>query len=90
MNRQQFQKQFSGELKQFLETPCGQSFLSALGTMRPPYEFPAQEHLMTENRGSMRGYELCMRNSLILTLPYEETKEVQPTYGVPDRSEPQP
>lgn len=87
MTRQQFQKQFSGDLRNFLESPCGQNFLSTLGTMRPPYEFPAHDHLLAENRGAMRGYELCLRNSLMLTLPYEEAREAQPNYGVPDKAE---
>lgn len=87
MTRQQFQKEQSGELRKFIESPLGQQFLSILGSIRPPYEFPAQDHLLAENRGAMRGYELCLRNILGLTVPYQEIRDPEPTYGIPNKPE---
>lgn len=86
MTRQQFQKDHSGDLQKFIQSPLGQSFITVLGSIRPPYEFPAHEHLLAENRGAMRGYELCLRNILGLTIPYQEMKDAEPTYGVPDQT----
>lgn len=82
MTAQQFQKEHSGELLKFVQSPFGQNLLSVLGAMRPPYTFPAQDHLLAENRGAMRGYELCLRNILGLTVPYVESREPEANYGV--------
>lgn len=86
MTQVEYQNTYYSELNKFLVTPCGQHFLSTLGTMRPGYEFPQQPHLLHENRGAMRGYELCLRNALILSKPPAVHHEVQPTYGVPNRA----
>lgn len=84
MNRDQFQKQFSADLKKFLDSPCGQASLNALSNLRPPYEFKEQEHLLIENRGAIRGYEMCLRNMIALTIQLPQITEVQADYGVPD------
>lgn len=83
MNQADFRKAYNEQLKTFLETPGGQQLLQVLGAMRPAYEFAQQPHLMAENRGAMRGYELCLRNILGLSMPYTVHQEVEPTYGVP-------
>lgn len=85
MTKEAFQTTYSNDLKKFFDTPCGQHFLSVLGSMRPPYEYPPQGHLLDENRGAIRGYELCMRNSMVLTIPPSVRHEVEPTYGVPNK-----
>lgn len=82
MNQIDFRKTYNDQLKTFLDTPCGQHFLSVLGAMRPPYEFSVQNHLLTENRGAMRGYELCLRHILGLSMPYTVQHEPEPNYGV--------
>lgn len=83
MNHADFRKTYSDQLKAFLESPCGQNLLNTAGAMRPPYEFSVQNHLLTENRGAMRGYELCLRNILGLAVPYTVQREPEPNYGVP-------
>lgn len=55
MTRQQFQKEHAGDLQKFIQSPLGQQLLNVLGSMRPPYQFPDQQHLLAENRGAMRG-----------------------------------
>lgn len=85
MTRQQFQKECSGDLLKFIQSSVGQQTLNVLGALRPPYQFPEQEHLLAENRGAMRGYELCLRNLMALTAPYVEMQEPEPTYGVKDK-----
>lgn len=82
MNRQTFQKTYGEELRKFVSTPCGQAMLAALGAQRPPYEFSVQNHLLVENRGAMRGYELCLRNILSLSTPINPPEEIEATYGV--------
>lgn len=84
MNRDQFQKQFSGDLKKFIDSPCGQASLNILGMLRPTYEFPPHEHLLSENRGAMRGYEMCLRNMIALTIQLPQSNEVPADYGVPE------
>lgn len=85
MTFQEYQKNYSDQLKTFLDTPAGQNFLSVLGAHRPAYEFSVQNHLLTENRGAMRGYELCMRNAVLLSKPYAVHHDIEPTYGVPNK-----
>lgn len=88
MTRQQFQKDHAGDLLKFLQSPLGHNLLNVLGTMRPPYQFPPHDHLLAENRGAMRGYELCLRNILGLTMPTLESADPEPNYGVKDHPEP--
>lgn len=85
MTKADFQKNYCTEHKKYIDTSCGQHFLSTLGSMRPAYEYPVQGHLLDENRGAIRGYELCMRNILVLASPPSVSSEIEPTYGVPNR-----
>jgi len=87
MNKLEFKKNFSGELKAYLETNSGTNFIVALGGMRPPYEFPKEDHLLAENRGAIRGYELCLRNIMFLCSPVEDNSTIEANYGVPERKE---
>lgn len=84
MTVQEFQANHSGDLKRWLETPAGQAFFNLLNSMRPPYEFPMQEHLLIENRGVVRGYEMCLRNTIVLTMPPKIVTQPEANYGVPD------
>lgn len=83
MNQADFRKTYSDQHKQNLESSYGQHLIQALGAMRPPYVFPQQPHLLTENSGAMRGYELCLRNLVGLSVPYTVQHEPEPNYGVP-------
>lgn len=83
MNKLLFQKQYAQELKILVESKFGQSLLAALGSLRPHYEFPPQEHLLSENRGAIRGYELCIRNILALSIYMPASDEVEANYGIP-------
>lgn len=85
MTPEEFQSSYSGWLSDTLKTNQGQVFLSLLNSMRPPHESPKEEHLYADNRGSIRGYELCLRNIIGLMLPPKKREEIKPTYGVPDR-----
>ena len=84
MNKALFQKQYAAELKALIESKFGQSLLATIGSMRPAYEFPIQEHLLSENRGAMRGYELCLKNIISLSIPQIATPDVEQDYGVPN------
>lgn len=84
MTKDIFQKAYAEDLKKFMGTPCGQALLATLATQRPPYEFSVQNHLLVENRGAMRGYELCMKNLLSLSTPTVVPRDVEANYGVPD------
>ena len=82
MNPTQFQLAHSGDLKLFFESPLGKNFLGALHSLRPSYEFPVHEHLMMANREAIRGYELCLRNIVGLTLLPKPREDIQADYGV--------
>lgn len=86
MNQADFRKNYNETLKTFLDTPCGQNFLQVIGGMRPGYEYAPQPHLLAENRGAMRGYELCIRNIVGLAMPEIIRHDPEPTYGVPNHS----
>lgn len=83
MTKEIFQKKHGETLKAFMDSECGRDVLGMLSHLRPPYEFPAQEHLLSENRGAMRGYEMCMRNLVGLTIASPQPTQVQQDYGVP-------
>ena len=82
MTVQNFQTNYADQLKTFLETPCGQNFLTVLGSLRPPYEFSEHDHLLAENRGAMRGYELALRNALAMAMPPRVSQDPEINYGV--------
>lgn len=88
MNKETFLNQFSGELKTFLSTPCGQNLLITLSSMKPVYESPSSEHLYADNRGAIRGYEICVRNLVGLCAPTVKNEEIEANYGVPDKQQP--
>lgn len=85
MTPEEFQANHSGWLADTLKTNQGQAFLALINGMRPPHEFPADPHLYADNRGAIRGYELCVRNIVGLMMPPRKIKDIKPTYGVPDR-----
>lgn len=84
MNKNTFQKLHADKLKSVLESPFGRDLMAALGALRPPYEFPQQEHLLIEGRGCMRGYEMCIRNLVSLATPAIESSDLEADYGVPE------
>lgn len=81
----EFQSSFSGELAQFLLTPCGKELVTILHGLRPAYETSPSEHVFIENRGAVRGYELCLRNILGLANPPKIVNAPEANYGVPDK-----
>lgn len=83
MTPSDFRKNYSDQLQTILQSPCGSHLVATLGAMRPAYEFSVQNHLLAENRGAMRGYELCLRNLLGLAQPFTVQREPEPNYGVP-------
>lgn len=85
MTAREFQINHHGDLKLFLDTPVGKELLSALSSLRPPYSDSPHEHLFIDNRGTVKGYELCLRNMVALCLPPSPTTEVKANYGVDDR-----
>lgn len=85
MTATEFQINYGPELKKFFETPVGKEFITLLNGLRPGYEFPVHDHLLIENRGMVRGYELCLRNIIGLTMPPKVTSQPEANYGVPDR-----
>jgi len=85
MTAVEFQSSHSGDLKLFLDSPAGKEFFTILNGLRPTYEFPVHEHLMMANREAIRGYEMCLRNILGLTMPPKITTQPEANYGVPDR-----
>lgn len=85
MTRQLFAEKFGGDFKKFLESPIGQSFLLTLNNMSPAYEFPKEEHLLIENRGAKRGYQICLTNIVTLCVPIKTNQDPEPNYGVPNK-----
>lgn len=83
ITKEEFQSKYSGELKAFLQTPCGSVLLDALGSQRPSFAPYKEPHLYSENSGSIRGYELCMRNILVLSSAPTPPAVVEANYGVP-------
>lgn len=88
MNSQEFQANHSGDLKAVLDSDMGKRLLTVLSSLRPPHEFPPQEHLLIENRGAVRGYELCLRNMISLTMAPKNVTQPEANYGVPEKPTP--
>lgn len=84
MTPQEFQANQSGKLKEFFDSPLGKEFLGVLNSLRPAYEFPIHEHLMMANRESIRGYEMCMRNMIALTMAPKILEQPKANYGIDD------
>lgn len=85
MNAQEFQTNYSSELKKFFDTPMGKEFLGVLNGLRPAYEFPIHDHLLIENRGFVRGFEQCLRSIIALTMAPKVIAQPEANYGVPDK-----
>lgn len=87
MTRQQFVDKHGEALKIFLNSECGIASLTFLNGMKPIYEFSKEPHLFAENRGATRGYELCLRNLISLSLLPKSNEEIEADYGVPDNNQ---
>ncbi len=87
MTPNDFQKNYSTDLRKFFETPLGKEFITQLNALRPAYEFPIHEHLMLANRESIRGYEMCLRNIVALMLPPKDNVQPKANYGVEDTTQ---
>lgn len=83
ISKEEFQSRHSGDLKSFLQSSCGASLLDALGVLRPQFTPHNLPHLHVENSGAIRGYELCMRNILILSSAPTPPVVLDANYGVP-------
>ena len=81
----EFQAHNSGKLKEILDSQLGKDFLTILQALRPAYEFPIHEHLMTANREAIRGYDICLRNIIALSLPPKAVTQPEANYGVEDK-----
>lgn len=90
ISREEFQSRHSGDLKNFLQSPCGTSLLDALGVLRPQFTPHNLPHLHVENSGAIRGYELAMRNILILSSAPPKEIVLDANYGVPTPKEVNP
>jgi len=89
MTPEEFQKNHGQELKEILQSPIGGATILTLNGMRPNYEPSTHQHIFLENRGVVRGYEMCLRNLASLTFVPTVRKEVEPNYGVkePEKTE---
>jgi len=85
MTATEFQTNHGPQLKEVINSPWGQQFFAVLNSLRPSYEFPVHEHLMIANREAIRGYELCLKTIVALSMPPKVVAEVEANYGVPDR-----
>jgi hypothetical protein len=82
MRLSDYQKVHAEKLREFLTSPAGHATMTMLGLLRPKPEFPKEAHLLNENRGAIRGYELCMAQFAVLVTPVSERAPIEPTYGV--------
>lgn len=85
MTKEDYQSKFGGEFKKFIESPAGQALVMTLSKMSPNYEYPKEEHLYADNRGSKRGYDLCLNNIFSLTVVSKPIPQPEANYGVPDK-----
>lgn len=76
---------YSAELNEFLQKPAGKAFLGVLHSLRPAYEATPHEHVFLENRGAVRGFEICIRSVVALASPPKVVAQPEANYGVPDR-----
>lgn len=75
----------SVELNKFLQSPAGKEFMLTLHGLRPAYESSQYEHVFIENRGAVRGFEICLRSMVALASPPKVVAQPEANYGVPDR-----
>lgn len=78
---------YSAEWNKFLQTQAGKEFLGVLHGLRPGYESSPHEVVFIENRGAIRGYELCVLNAVALASPPKIITQPEANYGVPDKVE---
>lgn len=71
-------------LRLFLETQAGRDLLPTLGALSPQYEAFKEEHLFIDNRGSIKGYAIAIRNIMSLTFVPKISSEPEINYGVPE------
>lgn len=91
MTPQEFQIKLGPQLKEILQSTLGQSAIAMVNAMKPNYEPSPHEHIFIENRGAVRGYEMCMRNIAALTYVPVIKPDAQQDYGVKDtQGSPQP
>lgn len=87
MTREEFQRNHSGDLKTFLESPVGQRLLVVLGALRPPHNISQYEHILLDSYANRRGYEQCLSTLLGLCLPQNKPTEVEANYGITDQKD---
>lgn len=85
MTPQEFQIKLGPQLKEILQSQLGQSAIAMVNSMKPNYEPSPHEHIFIENRGAVRGYELCMRNIAALTYVPVIKPEAKQNYGVEEK-----
>lgn len=86
MTKQQFIDKHGDELKKFLSSESIIAAFNLVNTMKPINEFSNEPHLFAENRGAIRGYELCLRNFIGLSLLPKNTEEIEADYGIPNHN----
>lgn len=84
MTKQEFQKVYGEEHRKMLASPYGQAVIATMLSLRPPYEFSVQNHLLVENRGAIRGFDFGVKTFVSLATPINPPQEIEATYGVPD------
>lgn len=82
MTPQEFQIALGPQLKEILQSTLGQAAISVVNAMKPNYESSPHEHIFLENRGAVRGYEMCMRNIVALSFVPVIKPEAEQNYGV--------
>lgn len=82
MNKETFQADHSGELKKFLETPCGVALIETLRESRPSFSSNTVPHLHIEGTGVIRGFELCTKTILSLATPPIKIDPIDQDYGI--------
>jgi hypothetical protein len=88
MNFSDFQKRYSTELKNFLETDAGKSMIATLSGLRPRLIAQTSEHETAVRFGQASGYEVCIGNILLLASPIPPKKpDPEADYGVTKKIE---
>jgi hypothetical protein len=84
MTPKEFQTTYSGDLKKLWDSPLGKALLAVMLNLKPTYEFPIHEHLMLANREAIRGYDMAMRNLVVLSMAPKTATTPEANYGVKD------
>lgn len=69
-------------LKTFLSTDCGRDLIPVLQQLRPLFITNSTPHVHTESAGTVRGYELCIKDLVRLSELPKQPEEIEMTYGV--------